>query len=298
MHIVTSAREIKQKLNLYKKNVLAQAQKYPKVNIGYSHKTGKGTLYYLQQFDMWMLIEAGHSTNHYCNYFGIGEVKEGSKANNITIEINVAYPPARQCQGRLLRHNNSYYLAHTGIFNIGRGNKHPHESEHFAKRSYSTTDGNEKIELYCIAKILDEGQNTKPAELAKLMNYLIEIRHSKNEHKDKVPSWAATTLLESEEGERSTSEREIYKRCPGLVRTRKRMDAYTCTICGFHHADKIVHVHHINPIANRITPQNTHVDDLITLCPNCHALAHMIMRQGEDDWTTIRRKLHNFHKRA
>ena len=48
----------------------------------------------------------------------------------------------------------------------------------------------------------------------------------------------------------------------------KKRDAFACRICGF---DQIVHGHHIVAKAKN----GTHaLDNLITLCPNHHALAH------------------------
>lgn len=51
-------------------------------------------------------------------------------------------------------------------------------------------------------------------------------------------------------------------------RKAKVRDQFSCRICGF---DLAVHAHHIT---HRKNGGSSHVDNLITLCPNHHALAH------------------------
>jgi predicted HNH restriction endonuclease len=48
----------------------------------------------------------------------------------------------------------------------------------------------------------------------------------------------------------------------------KVRDAFSCQICGF---DLVVHAHHIVPVKNG---GSNHLSNLITLCPNHHAMAH------------------------
>ena len=60
-----------------------------------------------------------------------------------------------------------------------------------------------------------------------------------------------------------------------LIIARKILDNFTCQACGFHYNDKIVECHHLIPLSDTQTTYNS-VNDLITLCPNCHALVHSI----------------------
>jgi len=86
-----------------------------------------------------------------------------------------------------------------------------------------------------------------------------------------------------------------------ILRSSKRVieakvrDDYTCRACGFHFENEIVQAHHLNPLAERDEPEATTPEDLITLCPNCHYLAHYLLRQkGGGKYkveTTLLRKL-------
>ena len=40
-------------------------------------------------------------------------------------------------------------------------------------------------------------------------------------------------------------------------------------------ADGFIHIHHTKPISSVGGPQTPHLDDLIPLCPNCHAVVHL-----------------------
>jgi hypothetical protein len=59
-----------------------------------------------------------------------------------------------------------------------------------------------------------------------------------------------------------------------LVNAAKKRDQYTCRACKFHFENQIVHVHHLDPISEYTHPKETTLDDLITLCPTCHYIAH------------------------
>ncbi len=63
-----------------------------------------------------------------------------------------------------------------------------------------------------------------------------------------------------------------------LVKEAKLRDHFTCQACTFHFEDQIVHVHHLDPVSEYRRPQKTKLEDLITLCPTCHYLAHYWLR--------------------
>lgn len=70
------------------------------------------------------------------------------------------------------------------------------------------------------------------------------------------------------------------RRSNKLVRAAKDRDQYTCRACKFHFENQIVHVHHLDPISEYERPKETTLDDLITLCPNCHYIAHYWLRKS------------------
>jgi len=60
-----------------------------------------------------------------------------------------------------------------------------------------------------------------------------------------------------------------------LALQRKKIDQYTCLACGFflnlngHH---VIECHHLRPIA--LGARETNLQDLVSLCPTCHRIAH------------------------
>jgi len=70
------------------------------------------------------------------------------------------------------------------------------------------------------------------------------------------------------------------RRSAKLVKAAKERDKYTCRACGFHFEDQIVHVHHLDPISEYKRPKDTGLQDLLTLCPTCHYLAHYWLRKS------------------
>ena len=68
----------------------------------------------------------------------------------------------------------------------------------------------------------------------------------------------------------------VFSRDPGLPKKCKKRDDYTCQACDtkiFINGKYIIEAHHINPLRNGI--RTTTLDDLVSLCPNCHRIAHL-----------------------
>lgn len=70
------------------------------------------------------------------------------------------------------------------------------------------------------------------------------------------------------------------RRSAKLAQEAKIRDAYTCKSCSFHFEDQIVHVHHLDPVSEYKHPKKTKLEDLITLCPTCHYIAHYLLRNS------------------
>jgi predicted HNH restriction endonuclease len=71
------------------------------------------------------------------------------------------------------------------------------------------------------------------------------------------------------------------RRSAKLVRATKERDGHSCRACGFYFEDQIVHVHHLDPLSEYNSPQETKLGDLLTLCPTCHYLAHYWLRKSD-----------------
>jgi len=62
-----------------------------------------------------------------------------------------------------------------------------------------------------------------------------------------------------------------------LAKKRKEIDNYTCQVCGFCLSYKgryVVDCHHLDPLAETGERKPT-LDNLVTLCPTCHRIAHL-----------------------
>lgn len=68
------------------------------------------------------------------------------------------------------------------------------------------------------------------------------------------------------------------KRNAQLADERKKKDDYTCQACGFRlqiNGKYVIDCHHKNPLSEN-EPTVTDLDELVSLCPRCHRIAHTI----------------------
>jgi hypothetical protein len=84
--------------------------------------------------------------------------------------------------------------------------------------------------------------------------------------------------LEDDEGELIETKGMRIQRSAALVKSVKERDNHTCQACGFYFKGEIVQAHHLDPLAERERRKST-PNDLVTLCPNCHYLAHFQLSQ-------------------
>jgi hypothetical protein len=90
---------------------------------------------------------------------------------------------------------------------------------------------------------------------------------------------AALDYTEEEGGKETTTAYRVY-RSAKLAMNAKKRDNFTCQACDFNFRKQIVHVHHLDPLSERQSPKKTSIEDLVTLCPNCHYLAHFWLRKS------------------
>lgn len=67
-----------------------------------------------------------------------------------------------------------------------------------------------------------------------------------------------------------------YSRNANLARKRKEFDNYQCQACSFRlevNGKWIIEVHHLNPLNSTGKIVNS-LDELVSLCPTCHRIAH------------------------
>ena len=86
------------------------------------------------------------------------------------------------------------------------------------------------------------------------------------------------------EGAKSRIEVDRYERDSVARRLCLEHFRYTCQACGLRFEDRygeigggFMHVHHITPLSKISDPDSHSVDptaDLVSVCPNCHAMLH------------------------
>lgn len=62
-----------------------------------------------------------------------------------------------------------------------------------------------------------------------------------------------------------------------IAKQRKALDNYRCQACGFSLAigdHSVIECHHLYPLSESLETETT-IDDLISLCPTCHRIAHL-----------------------
>lgn len=90
-----------------------------------------------------------------------------------------------------------------------------------------------------------------------------------------TPEYLDPDSIEAEEGYRKDFSRMVSARDRKLAEARKKKDNYTCQSCKkqyFVNHRYIIDCHHLNPIS--LGKRKTNLDDLISLCPTCHRVAH------------------------
>ena len=74
-----------------------------------------------------------------------------------------------------------------------------------------------------------------------------------------------------------------------LANDRKEIDKYKCQVCGFHFGkrygklgDNFAEAHHLVPLSKLDGEQNTRIEDLATVCANCHRMLHRMTGKRND----------------
>lgn len=98
---------------------------------------------------------------------------------------------------------------------------------------------------------------------------------------DEVNRELAAFDYSEQEGQKQASTAYRIYRSARLAGEVKKRDKFTCRACSFNFKKQIVHVHHLDPLSERLSPKKTTLDDLVTLCPNCHYLAHYWLRKSD-----------------
>lgn len=152
----------------------------------------------------------------------------------------------------------------------------------------------EILEYYIQEKELSlNGLSKKYYDLQKLLisNYHIKgLSDAIKKSEEILELWAERPIRFSSQGRnevKQTTHKEIegqvkeilvnaYTRNSTIVENVKNRDDHTCKSCNFSYKQKIVEAHHLIPLSST-GKTITNPDDLITLCPTCHRIAHHLL---------------------
>ncbi len=135
----------------------------------------------------------------------------------------------------------------------------------------------------CLNKLLENGLNTRPQGKQKINAELLSyIQSCFNGIVEKIEP---TELFEDEaiyEGAKKTIIVNQYERNPIARQKCIDINGCKCKVCGMDFENKygeigrgFIHVHHVVPISTiGKTYQIDPVNDLVPVCPNCHAMLH------------------------
>lgn len=87
------------------------------------------------------------------------------------------------------------------------------------------------------------------------------------------------------EGENKELNGTKKSRCSKIAKKAKIRDGYKCQSCEFYFENKIVEAHHLDPLYTFEDSKPVSPDDLITLCPNCHRIAHVLIKKDRPNDT-------------
>ncbi len=90
-----------------------------------------------------------------------------------------------------------------------------------------------------------------------------------------VPTFFPIDDERAVEGYKKDQQLYVTTRNTDLAKRRKQHDGYTCQACGFKlevSGHFVIECHHTNPISWGV--RETSLDDLVSLCPTCHRIAH------------------------
>lgn len=109
----------------------------------------------------------------------------------------------------------------------------------------------------------------------------LETEHIKKLNKALSATTVMNKQMDALEGDFITRIIHFRKRNRSLIEAKKRSSNGFCEACGFSlskqyrlNGKDCLQVHHKNPIAERDGVTVTRLEDLVLICPNCHAVIH------------------------
>ncbi|MDM8541275.1 HNH endonuclease [Desulfococcaceae bacterium HSG9] len=137
--------------------------------------------------------------------------------------------------------------------------------------------------------INDLSKNVNDALVERIVGFYVAIGRALSENQKSVPKPDDTDVYSAKENRKQVVTHLRRERNPYLSLLRKQQDKYQCQICEMKFQDvygeigkDFAEAHHIVPLTQLDGPQTVSVDDLITVCANCHRMLHKLQGGAED----------------
>ena len=111
-------------------------------------------------------------------------------------------------------------------------------------------------------------------------NYLQSIGFEVSGKRKRLNTKLVDDELHALEGKLTEATVLRHKRNKKVVALVKENVGYKCEVCGFYYDNRIVEAHHLFPVAKLVGETPVKPENLIILCPNCHSIAHYLLRQS------------------
>lgn len=135
----------------------------------------------------------------------------------------------------------------------------------------------------------------KRNETKRLIERMVEFVVTINTALSKAKIKQDAEIYKAVENRKSVQRHVQRERNSHLVVLRKQHDDYQCQVCGFDYSKMygelgidFAEAHHIIPLSRNDKQRLTTIDDLITVCANCHRMLHRMKGRGADDVTQLK----------
>jgi len=142
---------------------------------------------------------------------------------------------------------------------------------------------------YFFYNINDLSEDVNDALVDRVVEFYSLIGRALSENQKTAPKPDDTDVYSAKENREQVVTHLKRERNRYLSLLRKQQDKYQCQICEMKFEDvygeigkDFAEAHHIVPLAQLDGPQSVSVDDLITVCANCHRMLHKLNGGTED----------------
>ncbi len=146
-----------------------------------------------------------------------------------------------------------------------------------------------KDDVYLYGIYEYEKLGLKRNETRRLIERVVYFVVTINEALSKEQIRQEAEVYQAVENRKAVQKHLLRERKGHLVTLRKQLDNYVCQICGFDFrkkygslGDDFAEAHHIIPLGKDTKKRITNVEDLITVCANCHRMLHKMKGRSGD----------------